>query len=599
MIGELVRLRYEILEQLHSSVVFDNYIARDRVRNADVCLRLVRQPFSQEADFVQALGHLVTDLAVLEHPNIARVYEIDEHDGRPFLVCELVRGATLAERIRRVAPLSPAVAVELTIGILEALEHADQQGITHGDLCSDHIITTLDWRVSVIDFGLWRCYGASATAGGVVLSRMAPYLAPEIIEGEMPSSQSDCYALGVIMFELLTGRAPFIGQTAAATLAKHSTQTAPSLRVLNPAVPKVLEEIVSKALAKERSHRYTSPSAMLSDLRQLLDALRFGRQITWPLSGESEPPADARIKTYAEKKKEKRLGETVHAATFSGKSSHAEQSKPAPRVTAAGKPPPDVPAWLSATFYVFLGIFVCGLAFFIYSNISVPKRVELPNMIGLSIVEARTAARELGITLVESGREMSDQYPQPETIIDMHPAPHTPVRQGAEIHIKLSAGSRMVEVPLLKGRTLTEARTVLEASGLKLDPTPRYESDRETPAGQIVKQRPLAHDRVERSTRITVTVSTGRNPVRDDRNPEDLLPNSYTLTFKVKDAPGEVAVRVEMTDGVDDGKVVFEESVNGGATITRTFNGHGKEATFRIYFDGYVDKTIVQKGNAR
>ncbi len=601
MIGELIRLRYEVLEQLPSSAIFDNFAARDKVRNCDVCLRMVRKPFSDEADFVQSLARLVAEVSKLEHPNIARVYEIDEHDYRPFVVCELVRGTTLAERIRRVAPLSPAVAVELTVGILEALESAASQGTLHGDLCSDHVLTTLDWRVSVIDFGLWQCYGASATAGAVVLSRMAPYLAPEIIEGEIPSGASDVYAVGVILFELLTGRAPFVGQTAAATLAKHSTQEPPNLRVLNPAVPKVLEEIVKKSLSKEKTARYQSASEMLSDLRQLLDALRFGRAISWPISesARAEESDSNVVKTYAEKKRDTKLGAAVHAATFIKKKPEKPKPKIEQRVSAASDPPPDVPTWMLAVFYTLIGIFVCGVGIWINYNLHAPRSVELPNLIGLSIVDGRKAAHDLHISLVESGRQLSDQYPQPETIVSMDPSPHTPVREGAEVHVILSAGSRMVEVPVLKGRTLTEARTVLESAGLKLDPSPRYESSRDTPAGQVIKQRPLGRDRVERGTKVTVTVSTGSIAPTETSNPEDLMPNTFTITFKVKDSKDEVAVRIEMTDGKNERKVVFEEMVQPGTTLTRTFEGYGKEASFDIYFDGYEDKTIVQKGNDR
>ncbi len=602
MIGELVRVRYEVLEQLPSSAIFDNYVARDRVRNCDVCLRMVRDPFAQEVDFVSALGHLAREVSSLDHPNIAKVYEIDEHDGRPFIVCELVRGTTLADRIRRVAPLSPAVAVELMIGILESLEHAAGHGILHGDLCSDHVLTTLDWRVSVIDFGLWQCYGTSSTAGAVVLSRMAPYLAPEIIEGELPTGATDVYACGVLLFELLTGRAPYMGQTAAATLAKHTTQEPPNIRILNPAVPRVLEEIVNKALAKDRTARYDSVSPMLSDLRQLLDALRFGKQINWPLGASNSEEKSGVVRTYEEKKRESKLGAAIHSATF-GKLGNPDKQRPKPkvepRVSAASKPPPDVPIWLQAIFYVLVGVVVCGIGVFIFFNARKPKSFELPNMIGLSIVDARKEAKKMNISLVESGRQVSDQYPQPETIVDMEPAPHTPVLEGAQIHVILSSGSRVIEVPSLSGRTLTEARTVLEAAGLKLDNDPQYESDREAPAGQIVKQRPPAHDRVERGTRIAVTVSTGRDHVTDEQNPEDMVPNTFTITFKVKESRDEVPVRVEMSDGKSDSKVVLEETLPGGSTLTRTFEGYGKEATFRIYYNGYVDKTIVQKGNSQ
>ncbi len=591
MIGTLIRGRYEITELLSSSPVFDNYAAVDRTRGAEVCIRVVRMPFATEPEFVKALEQVVHQTRTLDHPNIAHVYELDEHEGAPFVACELIRGASLAERIARVAPFSPSVAVEMAIGICEALEHARAQGLPHGDLCSDHVLTTLDGRVAVIDFGLWQSYGASKSAGGIVLSRMAPYLAPEIIEGELPTYATDVYAVGVILFELLTGRLPFPGPTAAAVLAKHVNSPVPVVKELNAAVPEVLSQIVMKALSKEPLTRYSHCGSLVSDLRKLLDALRFGKQLSWPLSGGGD--AVTGPKTFGEQKQEQKLGPAVHAATYKG------EKKVAPRkqIKAIDREPDDVPLWFRALVFMFAGMAILAVAFYIFTNLSHAKVHKAPNLVGLNLNEAKSTLQKLNLKLSIIGEKYSEQYPIPQTVLSMDPWAETPIKEGQYIRVVLSLGSRVVEVPDLRGLSVYEAKTRIEAAGLEMDPTVCQKSDDDIPEGLVLNTEPGPAERVERGTAITLTVSTGRRRPRDEGvRAEELIPNTWSLSFKVAGS-GAVMVRVEMTDARNETEVIYEEEKQGGdEVVLNQIRGYGKEAIFRIYFNDYLDTTVRRKG---
>lgn len=602
MIGELLRIRYQILEELSSSPIFDSYIARDRVRNVDVCVRLVNRPFSDEPEFVLALKSVVEKTKVLDHPNIARVYEIDEHEGRPFIVCELVRGSNLVERIRRVAPFSPPIATEIAIGICEALEHAAVRGMVHGDLCSDHVITSLEGRVAVIDFGLWESYGRSGSAGAMVLARMAPYLAPEIIEGELPSTSSDVYAVGVILFELLAARLPFSGQTPMSILAKHTTQAVPSIRSLNVAVPHVLDEIVSKALAKDRTQRYQSASELLSDLRALRDAMRFGRQLTWPIKTEARaqpdiPPA----KTFNEKRAERKMGTVAHVenrANVKEVSTAPAKQKVKVRTPEKVRGDDDVPSWLKAIVYVLSGMAVAFVVGWMILNLTKKKELEVPNLIGMQIAQAREQAKALGVNLSVMAEEYNEKFPQPETIIEMDPAPKTPVREGAYVRVKLSLGSTYVDIPDLRGVTKEEARRRLEAAGLLLAQRIKEQRSDTLDEGMVIETEPKHGERVERNTTVEITVSSGRTrPTREERGEEEQQDNTWTLRFKVRDGD-MIMVRVEMTDATGEARNVFEELREGGTYVSLdNVEGKGKEATFRIYFDNTLWRTLKRQGN--
>jgi serine/threonine protein kinase len=595
LIGQILGLRYELTEELSISPIFESYVARDRVRGGEVCLRIVRKPFSAEPAFLETLASVVERNKLLDHPNIARMTDIDEHEGQPFVVCELVRGSNLAEKIRRVAPFSPAVACELGIGICEALEHGSLRGMPHGDLCSDHVITSMDGRLAVIDFGLWECYGKSASAGGMVLSRMAPYLAPEIIEGDLPTPASDVYALGVILFELLTARLPYAGQTPMSILAKHSTQAVPSVRSLNAAVPLVLDEIVAKALAKNPGHRYSSAVEMLGDLRTLRDALRFGRQLNWPLHSPVQQEA-APVMTYAEKAAVRRAEPLIQTESRPNtKQSKAPAPKPA-RLRAASDD--DVPGWLKALVYLFSGMAVALVVGWMVFNVTKKKEVEVPNYVGMTVAEARLKIKSLKLNLAVEGEEFNDKYPQPDTIISMNPAPKMHVREGETIRVWRSKGAPLVDVPDVRGMTLSDAKRKLEAYGLVVSQRVTEAQSRTLDKGLVVETDPKYGERVDRNTTIELTLSSGKSKPEEETKPDALTPNTWTLRFKVREGDTDVMVRVEMTDGSGEKKIVFEEPKPGGDSVfLENIEGVGKTATFRIYFDDLLYRTIKREGN--
>ncbi len=602
MIGDIIRMRYEIVEDLGSSTIFENYVAKDKVRGHDVCIRMVKSPFRDEPDFVQTLGRVIEKSKAIDHPNVARVYEIDEHEEIPFIVCEFVKGSTLAERIRRLAPFSPSVVCEMGIGICEAIESAQTMGIHHGDLCADHVVSTLEGRIAVLDFGLWECYGASKTAGAVVLGRMAPYLSPEIIEGGLPNSASDVYAIGVILFELLTGVLPFSGLTPAAILSKHSGQPVPSVRAMNPAVPQVFDEIIQKALAKNPIERYPTASALLGDLRQLLDALRFGKKLSWPLtepvSGEMEVQAPQPVLTFAEKKAERKLGAVLQQEAAQKKQEMPKKDKAPKRQKLAEQPPDHVHKWLRYSVWVFATFCALAVISYIWFNMHQRKVVEVPNLIGKTYNQARDLVNKSNLEITIISEEYNDDYPQPKTIFFQETKPQTPVREGFPIRVKLSLGGRMIEVPDLRGLPITEAKARLENIGLKLDPTIKRESSRNIEEDLIIKSDPSYRERVERGTPISLTISSGRSePEKPRVSAEDLFPNTWSLSFKVQSSDTPVMVRVEMTDARGVPQVIFEEEREGNEQISLdAIKGYGKEATFRIYFNNFLDATVKRKG---
>jgi serine/threonine-protein kinase len=596
MIGQVLAGRYEVTEVISASPIFENYVAKDRYKGGDVCLRVLNPPYSTETEFVAALGQVVAATSTLDHPNVAKVYGLESHEGRPFVVCELIKGSNLVERIRRVAPFSPPVACELAIGICEGLAHAAEHEVTHGDLCADHVLATLEGRVAVVDFGLWKCYSKSASAGGVVLSRMAAYMAPEIIDGEFPTTRSDVYAVGVILFELLTGRLPFSGQTPGAILAKHKTLPAPSPRSINAAVSNVLDEITLKCLSKEPGARYADFTALIADLRATRDAMRFGKQLTWPIVSEPLPVGESEARSPAKLPWES-SGPAVTPTPRPQQVADAVVQKPVIRAKRVrpvrDRSEDDVPLWFRSIVYGLIGVSAMFVIGWMVMNATKRKEIQLPNLVGMTIAEARQRANRTGFQVLVDDEIYSEKFPQPDTIVQMQPDARTPIREGAIVRVVKSLGSKRTDVPDLRGASVEDAKERLLAAGLVIGDVREIASD-EIDEGQVAGTEPARGERVDRKTTIDILVSG----TPDNEKPARERPNTWTLRFQVKESDEPVLVRVDMTDGSRDKRTIFEEVRSGGEYVELLdVEGVGERATFRIYFDDYLNRTIRREGN--
>lgn len=581
MIGSILRIRYELLEQIDDGPLFACYKARDRIAAREVCVRVLHDPFGNEFAFVDKLKDIVKRVGILQHPGLEKVLDFDDHEGTPFIVTELNAGHTLEERIKKLAPFSPAVAVGLALSVCETLDAIHGAGLAHGDVSSSNITLTADGKTKVALTAIWESYSSSKTAGAVVLPGMAPYLAPEITTGQMPSATSDVYALGVLLFELLTGRRPYSGDTAVSIALKHATAPVPSVRSFNPSVPVVLDEIVRKALAKNPLERYPNAKAMLSDLRAVQDALRFGKSLSWPIRGAAQEagpvaptvlqPADPEVKAPDPKKA----------------SSKPRRDKPDTLDT--------VPKWLLGMVYLCVCAMVVLVSLWIYWNLTKPKLVRVPNVVGLSLPEAQKQLDALGLKM-KVGKKVSSEKQPADEILATVPSAGGEKRAGGDVYVDVSTGSKFVEVPDLRGRTLDEAKALLSTVNLTMDENVRKKKDRNIPEGKIVAQIPDPRSKVERSTRIRITVSGVEARGSRDTPPEDQTIYTFKVRFKVPESEEPIAIKVVMTDAKG-AKTVFDDERTSGDMVEIEEEGFGPEASFRIFFDGELVQQVTKRAD--
>lgn len=578
MIGKLLKSRYELVGLIQDGPIFATYSARDRIQGRDLSIRVLKQPFAQESDFVDRLTATIRKFTVIQSASVERLTGVESDDGVTYVLGDLTRGPSLGDRIRKLAPFSIPVSVGTTISILHALDSVHRHGLVHGDLNPQNLAVMADGDVRLQLTGVWEAYSSSQTAGVLVLPGMAPYLAPEISAGAMPTSGSDVYAVGIVLYELIAGHSPYRADSPLAMALQHSTAPTPNLRAMSLAVPVVLDEIVKKAMAKDPAQRYESAGDMLADLRMLQDSLRFGRSLSWPLRAETmqgSSPAHGRGPAAKPQPVAPKMSAIRRAAEpDAGEWKRKER---------------DVPIWMLVIFTVGLTLFLSCLFMWFYDNLSRPVWITVPNIRNLSITEATSLLKESKLTLRIARREPSDKVEQ-DNILDVEPEPGTKIREGEAVRVTVSSGLEDVAVPELHGLTVDKAKALLGTLNLALSDQLTSMPDPKLAVGLIVKSDPDARTKIARQSVVRVFVSSGPS---DTTQPGDTTqPNQdqnqtyvFTLRLHLRTLPHQTLIRVDMAD--DSGTRTIYERMHGSYDrFDVTARSQSPMETFNIYYDG-------------
>ncbi|MDN5363642.1 MAG: eukaryotic-like serine/threonine-protein kinase [Eubacteriales bacterium] len=478
MIGRIIGNRYEILEQLGEGGMSLVYKARCTLLNRTVTIKILRPEFTGDQEFVNRFRREAQAVAKLSHPNIVSVYDVGEDNGIYYIVMEYVEGKTLKEVIREEGPLSPQRAVAIAEQICLALEHAHENGIVHRDIKPHNILISRDGRVKVTDFGIARAVSsATVTQAGTVLGSVH-YFSPEQARGEVTGTYSDLYSLGVVMYEMVTGRVPFDGETPVAIALKHIQEQPVPPSALNPQVTPELEKVILRAMDKNLDRRYRSAREMLADLKTVLSGRIDERTRALPVP----PPAEeTRVLTPEEylrmqeenqpKKKKMRRGAKI-ALILAG-----------------------------ILFFVGLGIALNLL-------LAVPD-VVVPDVRGMTLDQAERILEERGLRALVIDQQYSSEVPAGQ-VISQVPEPGRKVKKGRTVNLVLSKGVETVSVPDVRGKEVQYARFALEDRGFKVEIT--YEFSDTVPQDRVIDQAPEPGSWVEKGSTVTLTVSKGKEP---------------------------------------------------------------------------------------
>ncbi len=478
--GTIIDGRYRVLSRLGAGGMADVFCAEDQQLGRKVALKLLHRRFAEDPDFVERFRREAQAAAGLQHPNVVGVYDRGAYDGTYYIAMEYLPGHSLKQLIRQEAPLDPVRAIDITIQILKAARFAHKRGVIHRDLKPHNVIIDESDNAKVTDFGIARAGASDMTETGSIMGT-AQYLSPEQAQGHAVSAASDLYAVGVVLYELLTGRVPFDGESAVTIALKHVSEAPPAPRAINPAIPPELEQAVLWALNK-------NPSDRPADAEQFIDVLeRIKEQILAGSRGE-------RTSSFAA------VGDVPPTVL-------AEDGVPAvlpvPLAEDEELPPEERGRrwwpWLVALLVLLLA---GGAAAYLLTR---PAQKVVPLVVGESLNIATTNVQNAGFQ--PSIINVPNSKPA-GTVIAQNPPAGSKADEGSTITLKVSQGPGNTTVPSVTGLSQDAAKRKLRHAHLKVSGV-QTESSTQIASGDVVKTDPGVGQQVLVGSSVTLFISSG------------------------------------------------------------------------------------------
>lgn len=638
MIGIVLGGRYEIIEKIGAGGMAYVYKAKCRLLNRNVAVKILRDEFVNDEEFVKKFRRESQAAASLSHPNIVNVYDVgaEEVDGERiyYIVMEYINGKTLKDIIREKGKLSLEETLDYSIQIAEALEHAHKNHIVHRDIKPHNIMITEDGRVKVTDFGIARAATASTVTNTSNVIGSVHYFSPEQARGGYTDEKSDIYSLGIVIYEMITGKVPYEGDSPISVALKHIQEEVLPPRSIDPTIPVSLENIIMKCVKKSQLDRYNNASELLRDLRRVkysignknIDDTALIESPTQIIPIVNDEGNDDMKRN--KKKKEKKNGDS------------------------------STKMMLLAIFLAFVVVASGVYGYYRLKNYFVSDEVEVPDLVGMQVEKAEQTLEDFGLKLkvgkeisssefkkgeiinqktkagekVKSGytievtvstggklvkvpsligkniaeidailseKNLEDGIVTPQFsdtveanfIINQYPEPYKEVEEGTKIDIVVSQGpeKKMVDMPSLLNRTENEANSALIASGLAKGNTDKAPSD-EYEAGRVMWQSIQPGTSVEANTRVDIKISTGPEP-EPEPEPKEEKEVPFNLNLTLPEDGSEIEIRVER---IQDNfiEVLYDEvHVSDGKTIKIPLKGK-LDAEFRLYYNGEHKETI-------
>ena len=535
-IGMMIGDRYEILEKIGTGGMSDVYKAKCHKLNRYVAIKVLKQEFSENANFVSKFRIEAQAAAGLMHPNIVNVYDVGEENGIYYIVMELVEGITLKKYIEKKARLSYKEAVSIAIQVSMGIEAAHNNHIIHRDIKPQNIIISKDGKVKVTDFGIAKAATSNTITSNVMGS--VHYTSPEQARGGYSDEKSDIYSLGITMFEMLTGRVPFNGETTVAIAIKHIQEEMPSPKEFVPEIPSSVASIVLKCCQKSPDRRYQNMAELIADLKQSLinPEEDFVVNKDPDMEGGTRMISDedmAQIKRKVPYQSGREYEEQDHDETMRLRSDTEAMYENDEE--AEGEDDYDYDPKMervTTVLAIVAGVVICiiliVLAVKIFggkksegNNPSGPiitteetkeeaEKVTMPDVKGMNVDDARNTLTGLEI-LTEVVYEESDSVAE-GVVISTDVSVGAQIDKGSKVTLTASAGTQGVEVPNVVELTFDEANTQLVSKGFLVNKTEDYSDTIE--AGRVIAQTPADGNKAPKGSVITVTVSLGKEDTK-------------------------------------------------------------------------------------
>jgi eukaryotic-like serine/threonine-protein kinase len=558
--------RYRIISRIGSGGMADVYCAEDTQLGRQVALKLLYRRFAEDDQFVERFRREASSAAGLQHPNVVQVFDRGQWDGTYYIAMEMLPGRNLKQVVRDHGALDPALAVDLVIQILKAARFAHRRGIVHRDIKPHNVIVDDEGRAKVTDFGIARAGASDMTETGSIMGT-AQYLSPEQAQGLPVDARSDLYSIGIVLYELLTGRPPFDAESPVTIALKQVSETPVRPRDLNPAVPPALDAVVIRALRKEPAERFQDADAFVAALESALAGGYVETVAEDPAAALEEEDrrnwrriaiialivlALAAIaigawllltpeKTTVPDVVGQRSGTAAQVLQNRGfevdvvpiQSDTVEEDR-----VAGQRPEPGTEAEEGSLVTITVS--------------SGPGEAPVPLVQGMPADEAEEELRDAGFPS-ERRQEFSDTV-RSGRVIGTNPAEGTSVRKGTTVTLIVSRGREQVEVPDLVGRSREEAERLLREA--ELQPAFREREDAEAEPGTVLEQDPAPGTRVARGETVELVIA--REPA-DVPVPGVIDETEEDATRILEDAGFEVDVEDAAAQTPDEDGLVLEQ----------------------------------------
>ena len=502
-IGRKLNGRYHIIGNIGSGGMANVFLAHDLILDRDVAIKVLRFDFQNDQAAIRRFQREALAATELVHPNIVSVYDVGEEDGLQYLVMEYVKGMDLKRYIQTYYPLPYATVVDIMEQILSAVSLAHEHRIIHRDLKPQNILMDENGVVKITDFGIAIALSETSITQTNTMLGSVHYLSPEQARGSMATNQSDIYAVGIILYELLTGNVPFDGESAVTIALKHFQEEMPSVKSIDPNIPQSLANVVLKATAKDPADRYKTVDEMAQDLYTVLAANRLDEPIWHPSALMGETIALTPITEATPMPESFNVPENEPENEL-----EAEMSEPKPAKKKKSKKRRII-------IFTLVALTLVGLLLLYFIGGKSNGDVDVPDVKDKAESEARELVKKANLQVKDGVLEVADPDIEVGKVVKTDPPIGQSVKKNKEIQLYVSSGAKKVKMKNYEGEKYDEVLAKLKDLGFSTDNIKKKtQSSTEVDEGTIISQTPAAGTEVSPKTdQIELVVSTGPNSV--------------------------------------------------------------------------------------
>lgn len=612
-IGKKLDGRYELIELIGVGGMADIYKAKDLTEDRIVAVKILKNEFAASEDFLRRFRNESKAIALLSHPNIVKIFDVGFTEKIQYIVMEYIDGITLTEYIERQGVLKWRDAVHFTVQILRALQHAHDRGIVHRDIKSQNVMLLSDGTIKVMDFGIARFNRETDKTMSEKAIGSVHYISPEQARGEVTDEKSDIYSVGVMLYEMLTGKKPFDGDNPVSIALKHMQATPKRMTEINPSIPEGLEEITMKAMQKEPSKRYQTAGEMIKDIEEFKKnpsiifeykyfstdgSTKYFDKVS-PEQTAAAPAAKRKVQLEAPEEDE----EYDDDDDYYDEDEYYERRRRSPVL--------PILFALATAFVIMTAWLIHTIVTKNFDDIQSAsgEEVTMPTLVNLTWDEVRAQYNDYNFIPVT---QYSSEY-EKNVVMDQSVMPGRTIKKNQEVEVVVSNGPKLVEIDDYSNKHIDDVVTMLKKQDLKYEII-RTESD-DVAADFVIKTSPAAREFVEAGTTVTCYVSLGKS------NESTAVPNMVNLSLASAKMRAEeydilLTILYEPSTEVEEGRVIrqsiepttlvekntmVEIVVSDGSepvkdaqiSISMSSNATG-EFEFRYYIDGTLQEDMTE-----